>query len=333
MSCKDKSCRSCLKRIWIKSIQIGSNEGIPWNPIWQPASAWILRRAAIAGRGELITKHLTSCCIMLPCCIYKFGTNGKRWQWWLHHHCHFLHLPYQKSPSVCLSQHVGLYTRITKESQQSHIYKQLHVQLMPRYQQNRPYFTLQGLDNAMNLLGKAKPIKSFAYPKHLAQGCTRCFEKGEANQSLEKVLTQFSTRSGLDKDTTFFWLLDAFLRSPERNGYGTRTATESYSCSSPKIPRALNFCAAHGGFASPISERLKNLKSAKRFSALHTELIPRNHFGGNQFGTIRNSPGIRCYDPVLQRQQNARGEASCSEHQCSRCHTSPGTDPLNESKL
>lgn len=80
MSCKDKSCRSCLKRIWIKSIQIGSNEGIPWNPIWQPASAWILQRAAIAGRGDLITKHPTSCCIMLPCCIYKFGTNGKRWQ-------------------------------------------------------------------------------------------------------------------------------------------------------------------------------------------------------------------------------------------------------------
>ena len=143
----------------------------------------------------------------------------------------------------------------------------------------------------------------------------------------------FQQDLGLTRTQLFFWLLDAFLRSPERNGYGTRTATESYSCSSPKIPRALNFCAAHGGFASPISERLKNLKSAKRFSALHTELIPQNHFGGNQFGTIRNSPGIRCYDPVLQRQQNARGEASCSEHQCSRCHTSPGTDPLNESKL
>jgi hypothetical protein len=66
----------------------------------------------------------------------------------------------------------------------------------------------------MNLLGKAKPIKSFAYPKHLAQGCTRCFEKGEANQSLEKVLTQFSTRSGLDKDTTFFF--DCLMHSSVR---------------------------------------------------------------------------------------------------------------------
>lgn len=182
--------------------------------------------------------------------------------------------------------------------------------------------------------GKSQTYQEFCVPK---TPCTRMHKvlwkrrgKPIVGEGPDTVFNKIWAWQG---HNFFFWLLDAFLRSPERNGYGTRTATESYSCSSPKIPRALNFCAAHGGFASPISERLKNLKSAKRFSALHTELIPRNHFGGNQFGTIRNSPGIRCYDPVLQRQQNARGEASCSEHQCSRCHTSPGTDPLNESKL
>ena len=185
--------------------------------------------------------------------------------------------------------------------------------------------------------GKSQTYQEFCVPK---TPCTRMHKvlwkrRGKPIVG-EGPDTVFNKIWAWQRHNMFFcWerLLDAFLRSPERNGYGTRTATESYSCSSPKIPRALNFCAAHGGFASPIFKRLKNLKSAKRFSALHTELIPRNHFGGNQFGTIRNSPGIRCYDPVLQRQQNARGEASCSKHQCSRCHTSPGTDPLNESKL
>ena len=107
------------------------------------------------------------------------------------------------------------------------------------------------------------------------------------------------SRSEFDKDTQIAGkglkgLLDAFLRPPEKKRLRKTYSNWKLFMLFSKDSASAQFAPLTVDLLHQFLKDWRWLKSTKRFNAVHTELIPRNHFGGNQIGTIRNSPGIWC---------------------------------------